>query len=174
MKLLLLLLFINKNKPAVDTPVTKPPYFIAMQYKGMSNCIYKVFVTDSTVMAAKVNGYIGVSSPFKIGTTVPANVMHDPEAYINRSLSSKYDSLLNDNQKFVKADKQNFIIRKEDIKRVYHNPEKKWGMGYYPHNGRIEIQTTKKVKGLNSETEREFILIGDQDPKTILKLFDVK
>jgi hypothetical protein len=170
MKLLLLFMLLNTAKPYADTVQNKTPYFIAMEYKGMSNCIYKVFITDSLIMCAKVNGYITVEPSFGMGTVVPREVMHIPEAYVNRNMEGKYAGLLSDNQQFMKADKANFIIRKSGIARIYHNPEKKWGMGYYPHHGRIIIQTKTKVKGYNNSLERELILIGDQDPDVILKM----
>ena len=173
MKLLLLYLFLNKSKLSTDTLVAnKAAYFIAMEYKGLSNRIYKVFITDSLIMCAKVNGYITVEPSFGMGTVVPKSVMHNPEAYVNAEIAAKYPDLLADNQQFLKADKDNFIIRKTDIKKIYYNPEKKWGMGYYPDNGRIIIETTRKVKDYNNSLEREFILVGDQDPDETLKLLN--
>jgi hypothetical protein len=165
MKILLLFLLLNKTKPVTDTVKTKPIYFIAMEYKGISNCIYKVFITDSAIMCAKVNGYITISPSFGMGTVVPKNVMHNPEAYVNKKMEAKYDLLLlTDEHKFLKADRQNFVIRKTDIKNIYHDPTKKWGMGYYPHNGKIIIQTT-----LPSYREIELILVGDQNADEVLQ-----
>ncbi len=79
-----------------------------------------------------------------------------------------YDALLNDHPAFLNADKDNFIIQKADIKRIYHNPKKKWGMGYYPHAGRIEIETTKTAE--NRKGDRELILVGDQNPDSVLTM----
>lgn len=33
--------------------------------------------------------------------------------------------------------------KNSDIRRLYHDPKKKWGMGYYPHSRKIEIETIK-------------------------------
>jgi hypothetical protein len=147
----------------------KPIYFIAMEYKGMSNCIYKVYVTDSLIFGAKVNGYITVQPNFGIGTSIPQEKMHDPEAYVNKKMD-RYGSLLSDHSAFLNVDKDNFIIHKSDIKRLSHNPKKKWGMGYYPHAGRIEIETSKTAE--NRKGSRELILVGDQDPDLVLSLFN--
>jgi hypothetical protein len=151
------------------TLTAKPPYFIAMEYKGMLNCIYKIYITDSLVMGAKVNGYITVQPNFGLGTSISFKHMHEPEAYVNKKKDEKYDDLLNDPDAFLKTDKQNFIIRISDIKRVYHDPTPKWGMGYYPHTGKIMVEALKTTG--NPKADREFILVGDQDPGKVLALF---
>jgi hypothetical protein len=172
MKLLFLYMFLNIANPNSDTVMHHSNYFIAMQYKGLSNCIYKVYVTDSLIMCAKVNGYITIEPSFGMGTTVPKSRMHDPEAYVNKEIEAKYPPLLSDIHGFLTADNQNFIIRKKDISKIYYDPTKKWGMGYYPHNGRIFIEVSEKV--YNNQRKREFILIGDQNPDEILKLLNTK
>lgn len=145
-----------------------PPHFIAMEYKGLSNCIYKVYVTDSLIFGAKVNGYITVQPNYGMGRSIPRDRMHDPEAYVDRTMDI-YDHLLSDQSAFLAEDKDNFIIQRATIKRVYHNPSKKWGMGYYPHHGRIEIEAPKTWE--NRKGDRELILVGDQDPDRVLSLF---
>ncbi|HEY2349402.1 MAG TPA: hypothetical protein VGH64_10310 [Puia sp.] len=150
-------------------PPARPPFFIAMEYKGMLNCIYKIYITDSLVLGAKVNGYITVQPNFGLGTSIPFKVMHDPEAYVNKKKDEKYENLLNDPDAFLKTDKQNFIIRISDIKQVYHDPTPKWGMGYYPHTGKIMVEASKTTQ--NAKAEREFILVGDQNPSKVLALF---
>src|SRR5579872_4195409 len=168
MKSAMLLLLLSPIWRPQYPAMAKPAYFIAMEYKGMSNCIYKVYVTDSLIYGAKVNGYITVQPNYGIGRSVPKERMHDPEAYVDKTMD-KYDNLLSDHSAFLTLDKDNFIIQKADIKRVYHNPKKKWGMGYYPHAGRIEIETVKTPE--NRKSDRELILVGDQNPDLILGLF---
>jgi hypothetical protein len=167
MKTLLLFFLLNNAKPKADTVAAiKPKYFIAMQYIGLSNCILKVFVTDTTIMLAKVNGYITISPSFGLGTAVPKNVMHDPEAYVNKKMDSKFTpDLLANRQQFLKNSRLNYIIAKKDIRSIYHNPEKKWGMAYYPHNGRIMIVYKK-----SSLIPTELILVGDQNADDVLRL----
>ncbi len=143
-------------------------YFIGMEYKGMSNCIYKVYITDSLIFGAKVNGYITTQPNFGVGTSIPKERMHDPEAYVDKAMD-KYDNLLSDQTLFLNANKDNFIIHRSDITHLSHNPKKKWGMGYYPHAGRIEIKTIKTPE--NRKGDRELILVGDQNPDVILSLF---
>ena len=167
MKLILLLILFDLTGRPHDLPKVKPAHFIAMEYKGMSNCIYKVYVTDSLILGAKVNGYITVQPNYGIGKSIPKDRMHDPEAYVDQTMD-KYDPVLSDHAAFLSMDKENFILRKTDIRGIYHNPKKKWGMGYYPHAGRIEIETIKTPE--NRKGDRELILVGDQDPDQVLLL----
>jgi hypothetical protein len=143
------------------------PYFIAMEYKGLSNCIYKVYVTDSLIMGAKVNGYIACAPNFGIGTTVPMKHMREPEAYVKKKLDS-YDSLLTDELAFLNRDRYNFIVRRSAVKKIWHDPSHKWGMGYYPDTGKIYLESL--VTAENRTPVRELILVGIQKPDSILEL----
>ena len=168
MKSVILFLIFSSIRQPHSVLLETPPHFIAMEYKGMSNCIYKVYVTDSLIFGAKVNGYITVQPNYGIGRSVPKERMHDPESYVDKTMD-KYDALLSNRSAFLSEDKDNFIIQKSDIKRLYHDPRKKWGMGYYPHAGRIEIETNKTPE--NRKGDRDLILVGDQNPDLILGLF---
>jgi len=172
MKFLLFYLLTSSPGYSIDTAIHSNGYFIAMEYKGMSNCIYKVIILDSLILGAKVNGEITVQGSFGIGHTVPQDQMHRPGAYVDSVLNEKYKNQLSgetfDEQGFLEADKDNFIIRKTDIKKVSNNPKKKFGMGYYPYGGRIILETIKTLQ--NRKSERELILVGDQDPEEVLKL----
>lgn len=148
----------------------RPAYFVAMEYKGMSNCIYKIYITDSLILGAKVNGYIAAEPTMGMGKAVPKSRMHDPQAYVDQTMDAKYENSFSDKDKFLAIDKDNFIIRTGDIKKIYHNPKPKWGMGYYPHMGRVIIETIKTPE--NRRAERELILVGDQWPPDILKLLN--
>jgi len=151
--------------PAVgDTILNRPNYFIAMQYKGFSNCIYKVFITDSLIMCAKVNGYIAVEPTLGLAKSVSKSRMHDPEAYVDKKLEAKYnDLLLSDVKGFLRVSNLNFIIRRKDVESVFNSTQKKWGMGYYPYGGRIFIRAHHLDLSFS-----EFILVGDQDPVNVL------
>ena len=170
MKFFALFLIINLPFNQTLTSANELPYFIAMEYKGMSNCIYKIIITDSLIIGAKVNGYISVEPNFGIGKSVPKDVMHSPEAYVDKKMEIKYSDPLSDVPGFLRADKDNFIIRRTDVIKVNYNPEKKIGMGYYPHTGRIIIETIKTAE--NHKPERELILVEDQDPQKILNMLN--
>lgn len=147
--------------------------FIAMEYVGgIGNRILKVWVTDSLIFAAKVKGYT-VESLFNTDRNpelvIPYSKRNDPNSYVNKKKAQPYDSVDFSTitpRRFCEMDIENFVICKIDIIKVYHNPKKKWGMGRYPHNGRIIIVSSPGE--FNNKKEREFILIGAQDEKPIL------
>lgn len=170
MKILVPILLSILFPVTTHNPGDRPAYFVAMEYKGMSNCIYKVYITDSLILGAKVNGYITVEPTMGMGKAIPKSRMHNPEAYVDQAMDAKYENSFEDRDKFLAIDKDNFIIRTSEIKKIYHNPKPKWGMGYYPHMGRVVIEAAKTPE--NRRAERELILIGDQWPPDILKLLN--
>ncbi len=168
--LILTLATVLKMFSSVDLLHEQPtPYFIAMEYKGLSNCIMKIYVTDSLIMGAKVNGYISCQPNFGIGTSISIKHLREPEAYVKKKLDD-YDSLLLDQTAFLKKDKYNFIVRRSDINKIWHDPSHKWGMGYYPDTGKIYIEST--ITPGNKEKIRELILVGDQHPDQLLALLN--
>lgn len=172
MKTILILTFatVLKMIPSAHVSREQPtPYFIAMEYKGLSNCIMKIYVTDSLIMGAKVNGYISCQPNLGIGTSISFKHLREPEAYVKKKLDD-YDSLLTDEVAFLKRDKYNFIVRRSDIKKIWHDPTHKWGMGYYPDTGKIYIESS--ITPENKELVRELILIGDQHPRQLLTLLN--
>ena len=152
--------------PSASPKLSPPtPYFIAMEYKGLSNCIMKIYVTDSLIMGAKVNGYVTCY----IGNTVPMKHLREPEAYVKEKLDS-YDSLLTDESAFLKRDKYNFIIRRSDVLKIWHDPSHKWGMGYYPDSGKIYLES--KITSENKNPVRELILVGSQNASDLLEMLN--
>lgn len=52
-----------------------------------------------------------------------------------------------------------FAIPLRDIRSAEHDPRLKWGMGYYPHDGRIHLRTDAHA--------RELIVLGRQSGRGI-------
>jgi hypothetical protein len=67
----------------------------------------------------------------------------------------------------LQQNKSNFIIKRADIKNAYYDPKKKWGMGYYPHDGKVYIET-------NDGRKKEFIILGNQSGHKIATLILTK
>ena len=65
-------------------------------------------------------------------------------------------------EEFLTMNSFNFRINKKEIKNVYHDSKKKWGMGYYPHDGKVYIETIDGKK-------RELIILGNQSGDEIVK-----
>jgi len=80
--------------------------------------------------------------------------LNNPFSYLNEKYLEKASSLdlLGDN--LSESHRANFRYGFEDISSVNYDPSKKWGMGYYPHNGKVYITTHGKT--------REFIILGNQ------------
>ena len=67
----------------------------------------------------------------------------------------------------IDVNKTNFLLKTSDIKSAVYNPAKKFGMGHYPHDGRVTIETYDNKK-------REFIILGNQSGKSIANLITTK
>lgn len=143
--------------------------FIAMEYYSfILNRTYHVSITEYMVSGAKVHGIIAAESKEKRN---PANLLavkgnlNDPSTYVKNKHIEKLNGMELQSEDFLKVDKNNFQIKKNEILSVRYNPKKKWGMGNYPHDGRIEIV-------LKNGKKRELIILGNQSGKEITKILE--
>ena len=74
--------------------------------------------------------------------------LSDPASYVNATTLSK-------------SHRANFAIALSEVQSVTYDPRKKWGMGYYPHDGRVTVTTPKQ--------KREFIILGGQSGREIAR-----
>lgn len=136
--------------------------FVAMEYWLLIlNRTYKVFVTQEFVCGAKVRGAVPATWS-RTGEVPIDGDLQSPECYIQAERLRKYDGVDVESRRFSSMSRANFQIHRDDLKRVRFNPKKKWGMGPYPHAGRIELH-------LRTGTVRELILLGDQDGRLIAR-----
>jgi len=84
----------------------------------------------------------------------------NPYSYLKNKYLQKIADLNLLDGSIVAANSTNFLIRTIDIKSVVYNRKKKWGMGDYPHDGRVTVETYDNRK-------REFIILGAQSGKDI-------
>lgn len=149
-------------------------HFIAMQYYGLIlNRTFLVLLTNDSLIGIKVNGLVSVESGGNIvakelSATMTVNGdLQNPHSYIK----SKYIDRVKDfdllDGSILKADKSNFVINRADVKNAYYDPRKKWGMGYYPHDGKVYIETFDGRK-------KEFIILGELSGQTIATLILTK
>jgi hypothetical protein len=126
-----------------------------MQYYWvMLNRTFEVFVTDTKLCAARVGGQ--VASPIFVDER-----LKDPQFYVRPRLLSRYDGIDPESLEFLKIDRANFQILREEICGIEHH-RTKWGMGAVPYSGRVLIS-------LHDGTKREFVLVGMQDSRSIVK-----
>lgn len=157
--------------------VDKITFFYAMEYINLfGNRILKVWITPNYIFAAKVKGltseitgYAFIDENFVVDPVFREN----PKAYVNPKEENKYHSFFFDKltpKQFMKLGVENFVLTKKSVSNISFTPKKKWGMGNYPHQGRIFIETSKEE--FNKKKKREFIIIGNQDVERIMKALD--
>ena len=121
-------------------------------YALILNRTFLITINDESLIGVKCRGMTSVASGgdslTRAITTYLAvsGDLNDPSAYIDERLLKNNSSA-------------NFTIMLGDIRSVGHNPRKKWGMGYYPHDGRVFVVTDK--------CRREFIILGRQSGRDI-------
>jgi hypothetical protein len=126
--------------------------FVAMEYYALIlNRTYLVSVDDVGLSAAVCRGLTAVKAGAGLTRRITGHLavhgdLNDPDSYVSQQLVTRHS-------------KANFAINHPNITSVIYNPGKKWGMGSYPHDGRVIV---------NTETQRrEFIIIGNQSGKEI-------
>ena len=126
------------------------PSFAAMSYYALIlNRTYKVFLADTMMCGAVVNGL--VASP---PTGSPE--FEDQRYWTNTLTATLYENLDVTSDAFRRLGWNNFQIPWTDIKSLDYDPRPKWGMGNVSHSGRLYLR-------LHSGRSRELILLGKQD-----------
>lgn len=143
-------------------------HFVAMEYHWLIlNRTFLILITDNELIGIKVHGPIGVESSDALVNLVPLTVdgnLQNPYSYISAKYLDRIKDIDLKSNAFLKANTSNFRINKSDIVAVSYDKSKKWGMGYYPHDGKVYLRTRDNKK-------REFIILGSQsgqEIKTIL------
>ena len=145
-----------------------------MQYYALIlNRTFLVLLTKDLVIGIKVSGLISVESGGNVLEKELVNKMtvkgdlKNPYSYIKSKYIDKVHDVDLSDTSILKQDQANFVIQRADIKNAYYDPKKKWGMGYYPHDGKVYILT-------NDGKKREFIILGNQSGHTIANLILAK
>ncbi len=139
-------------------------HFIAMEYYYLiANRIYLILILEDQLIGIKANGLISAPNEFSFLFNEVSEDLSNPNSYLNPKYIDKVKNLNLVDGSILKNNKENFIIQKSDIKSAIYNPYKKFGMGPYPHDGRVTIKTISNEK-------REFIILGNQSGKKIAEL----
>ncbi|MEO7486170.1 MAG: hypothetical protein ABIU77_03680 [Ferruginibacter sp.] len=153
-----------------DFELTDINHFVAMQYYGLIlNRTFLVIMVSDLLIGIKVNGLVSVESggsmiAKELSATMTINGdLQNPYSYIKSKYIDDVADLELLDGSILSNQKSNFIIRRSDIKNARYDPRKKWGMGYYPHDGKVYIETTDGKK-------KEFIILGNQSGHTIASL----
>ena len=148
-------------------------HFIAMQYYGLIlNRTYIVLITKDLFIGIKVNGLVSVEAGGgnKLAHRITREIVNtmtikadlqNPYSYVKSKYIDKVDEFELLDGSILTQSKSNFIIRREDITNVYYDPKEKWGIGYYPHDGKVYVETKDGRK-------LEFIILGNQSGQKIV------
>lgn len=146
---------------------TERKHFVALEYHWLIlNQTFLVLLTDDALLGLKVNGVVSVEGGRNVLTREITHAMAiqgdltNPYSYIKNSYAAKYEKLDVGSESILTIDKSNFQISYKDIASVSFDKSKKWGMGYYPHDGKVLV-TTKDGR------KREFVILGSQSGETI-------
>ena len=143
---------------------TRNNHFVAMEYYWLIlNRTFLVLITDTELIGIKVHGLIGVESSDALTNLLPLTVngdLENPYSYISAKYIERIKDIDLKSNDFFRVNTSNFRISKSDIVQTSYDESKKWGMGYYPHDGRVYVRTRDGRK-------REFIILGSQSGREI-------
>jgi len=149
-----------------DLHFTPENHFVAMEYYGLIlNRTFLILLVENNFIGILANGLISAknySDPLTAFVTDRLAVsgdIHDPYSYLKNSYLMKMEgvNLLTDDLTEIRRANFRYPIR--EISGVTYDARKKWGMGIYPHDGRIYMKLGDK--------RREFIIPGNQSGQAI-------
>jgi hypothetical protein len=150
-----------------DIELTSKNHFIAMEYYMLLlNRTYLILITPDKIIGILGNGLISLeTSGDPLSNKIASKFavrgdLRNPHAYLKEKYIREVENVNLSDQSILRKHRANFIIQKSDIIDSWHDPTKKWGMGYYPHDGKVYIKKRK------SRT-REFIILGSQSGEDI-------
>jgi hypothetical protein len=144
-------------------------YFIAMQYYWLIfNRTYLVLLTDSALVGIQANGLVADKAKDGIVRAIFRKLeisgdLQDPRSYVKEKFLKRAGDLDLRGDELLAENKLNFRVNYHDIVEIKYDPKKKWGMGQYPHDGKVY------VKARNGKT-MEFIILGSQSGSAIKDL----
>ena len=150
-----------------DVELTDKNHFVAMEYYFLIlNRTFLVVKTKGYLVGIQGNGLISAEAGNNFIAREIASTMAvkgnltNPYSYLKNSYLEKIENVDLLDGSILGVNKNNFLLKISDVKSVQHNPSKKWGMGPYPHDGRVTIET------INNE-KKEFIILGNQSGQNI-------
>ena len=141
-------------------------FFVAMEYyAAIMNRTYMVLIAADNIVGIIVHGVVASTDRGDWLTRLiaaklsPNGDLSNPMSYVDEKYGRLYKDVDLCSDDLTRIKKANFRVALSDIKNVYYDPTKKWGMGAYPHDGKVYIEF--------GGCEREFIVLGDQSGEAI-------
>lgn len=150
-----------------DYPLEEGNHFIAMEYYNLIfNRTFLVLIVENYLIGLQVRGIVSVDVRDKqsiehliLEKMVVTGDLENPYSYISDKYLLEINALNILGEEILNVKKANFKIHLSEIESVTYNSKRKWGMGYYPHDGKVYVKTKNKKK--------EFIILGNQSGKEI-------
>lgn len=148
---------------------TPDNHFVAMEYyRLIFNRTFLILITEKDLIGIKVRGFVGVESHDPLVSLLPLSIdgdLQNPYSYMSmKYLERNMNTDLRSND-FFKINSANFKINRSDIIDATYDKTKKWGMGYYSHDGKVYVRTKDYKK-------REFIILGSQSGEHIQNMLN--
>ena len=147
-----------------DFKFTPDNHFVAMEYYWLIlNRTFLILITNKELIGIKVRGPIGVESHNQLVNLLPLAIdgdLNNPYSYISMKYIERIKNTDLRSSDFLRVNNSNFTINRSDIVDATYDKSKKWGMGYYPHDGKVYIKT-------KDHKTREFIILGSQSGQEI-------
>jgi hypothetical protein len=127
------------------------------------NRTFLILITDKELIGIKVHGPIGVESQDPLLNLLPLTIdgdLQNPYSYMSMKYIERIKDIDLRSNDFLNINTSNSRINKSDIIKTTYDKTKKWGMGYYPHDGKVYVRTRDNNK-------REFIILGAQSGQEI-------
>ena len=157
-----------------DIELTDKNHFVGMEYYYLIfNRTFLIIKTKGFLIGIQGNGLVSVEGGKDILTRkITSNMaikgdLTNPYSYLKNKYLEKITDLDLVDGSILQTNKTNFLINVSDIKSAVYNPAKKSGMGPYPHDGRVTIETYDNKK-------REFIILGNQSGENIANFISIK
>ena len=152
-----------------DFELTEDNHFVAMEYYMLLlNRTYLILLSNDTIIGILGNGMVSIEGGDDFYSKKITNTfairgdLTNPHSYLKQKYIQKVETDNLFDGSILKKSKANFIIKKSELVDVHYDQSKKWGMGYYPHDGKVYVETNKM--------KREFIILGNQSGQKIANL----
>jgi len=149
--------------------LTDANYFVAMEYHAfILNRTFLILIAEGRMIGIVVSGVIAANDRGDHLTRLvsdklsPDGDLTNPLTYINERYRKKYKDIDLVSGDLSTINKANFQIALSEITDVTYDPSKKWGVGPYPHDGKIYVTA--------NGSRREFIILGSQSGEKIAKV----
>jgi len=141
-----------------------------MEYYGLIlNRTFLILMTDNALIGVKVHGLIAAEGDDPLVNIMLPTLegdLENPYSYISAKLREKIKDVDITSDEILKQNRSNFRINRSEILSARYDPKKKWGMAYYPHDGKVYIRTATRT--------REFIILGNQSGQEIADILNGK